>query len=210
MFKISDFKTNINQKGVVKNNKYIATVGMPGYLSGKWSGFDRTLRFRCEAVQMPGLQFASADGPPRLGYGPIERHPYNVNYEDVSLSFLLDAETGIHNFFYDWCNSIFNFKGSGGKGAKDSNGMAFNAFSYEVGYKDSYAANINIDVYHDNGSHLMKATLYEAFPMAFPTQALAWGEGDLMRLTIPFTYMDFKVDYDSRPSSDTPYEPPQA
>lgn len=202
-FNLNDFKSVINYGGALKSSRYEVTIANPPlYIRDRWGSFGRTLKFRCEATRLPGLQFASADGPPRLGYGPIERHPYNVNYEEISLTFIMDAKTEVHKFFYDWCNCIFNFKGKGGTAAKENSGRANGAAVYEVGYKDQYSTDINIDVYKDTGVLAMTATLYKAFPMALPAIPMGWNDSDIVKLTIPFSYLDFDVAYAQHPEQD--------
>ena len=190
-FNLDKFKTAINYGGVLKGSRYEVIIKVPTYLQGKWGRFSDTLMYRCEAARLPGLQFASADGPARLGYGPIERTPYNVNYEEISLTFIMDAKTMVHNFFYDWCNSIFNFNGGGGMNAAT-------AGVYEVGYKNNYATDIDIAVYKDTGKPALKAKLFKAFPMALPAVPMNWNDSDVVKLTIPFTYLDFQIEYEGQ------------
>lgn len=198
-FDLSSFKKEINKRGVLKHSRYEVQIGIPTYLQSRWANYGDMLSFRCEALRLPGMQFASADGPPRLGYGPLERHPYNVNYEEISLTFIMDARTEIHKFFYDWSNSIFNFKGKGGMAAQEGGGPSAinNALVYEVGYKEKYSVDMDINVYKDTGALTMSAKLYKAFPMAMPAIPMAWGDSEIVKLTVPFTYLDFDITYNA-------------
>jgi hypothetical protein len=204
MFNINDFTSSINTKGVLKNNKYIATITLNDghYLSSAGEadqGDVRLFSIRCDSVQLPGVALASADGPPRLGYGPIEKHPYNANFEDISLTFIIDANSRVHKLLYNWVNVIVNFQSSGLNRLSDSTGPMKSA-AYEVGYRNKYAAQLQIDVYRDTGTNdsyqkTMTYKAYNAFPMAFPSAGLNWNEGDILKLNIPFAYTDFSVDY---------------
>ena len=204
MFNIKDFTSSINTKGVLKNNKYIATITLNDghYLSSTGQSDDgdyRLFSIRCDSVQLPGVSLASADGPPRLGYGPIEKHPYNANFEDIALTFMVDANSQIHKLLYNWVNVIVNFQSRGGQELRGSSGPMRSA-AYEVGYRDKYAALLQIDVYRDVGSgdeyqKTMTYKAFNAFPMAFPSAGLNWNEGDILKLSIPFAYTDFSVEY---------------
>ncbi|CAB4143217.1 Bacteriophage T4, Gp19, tail tube [uncultured Caudovirales phage] len=219
MFRIRDFTASINTSGVLKNNKYIASVTLPPghYLSSELNTGDNTLfSIRCDSVQLPGVAIASADGPPRLGYGPIEKHPYNANFEDVALTFIVDANSRIHRMLHKWVNVIVNFEHSKGtiKGAGERGGT-MGASGYEVGYRNKYAADIQIDVYRDTGRSTNEKTmtykLYNAFPMAFPSAGLNWNEGDILRINIPFAYTDYSVEYETyndRPNERLPRTQP--
>jgi hypothetical protein len=205
MFKLSEFAASINNKGVLKNNKYIATVFIGGnhYLSSQLNQGDAQLfAIRCDSVQLPGMSIASADGPPRLGYGPIEKNPYSANFEDISLTFIVDANSRIHKMLYSWVNVIVNFSSSKGLTTLDSStSLMNNSAAYEVGYRDRYATDMKVEVYKDVGENTheksMTYTLYKAFPMGFPSNGLSWNEGDVLRLNIPFAYTDYSVEYHS-------------
>jgi hypothetical protein len=208
MRNIRDFTSSINRRGVLKNNKYLAIIsfGNGHYLRSRAnSNLDNEtdlISIRCDSVQLPGLSIASADGPPRLGYGPIQKHPYNVNFEDINLTFIVDANSRVHKMLYDWVNCIVNIKGFGGTNVTDNtNNISGKTWSaYEVGYKDKFSATLQIEVYKDSGEDgkhekTMTFTAYNAFPMAFPSVGLNWNEGDILRLNIPFSYTDYRVDY---------------
>jgi hypothetical protein len=208
MRNIRDFTSSINNRGVLKNNKYIATIalGPDHYLSRRTAGNTNSdvelFSIRCDSVQLPGVSIASADGPPRLGYGPIQKHPYNVNFEDISLTFIVDANSRIHRLLYDWVNCIVNIKGFGGNTLRgNTNNIAGkNWAAYEVGYKQNFSATLEVAVYKDSGvdgnhEKTMTVTAYNAFPMAFPAVGLNWNEGDILRLNVPFSYTDYKIDY---------------
>lgn len=200
---LKDFTTSINRGGVLKNNKYVATIafGRDHYLVnspfGYGTGESALFSIRCDSVQLPGVSIASADGPPRLGYGPVQKHPYNINFEDINLTFIVDSNSVVHRMLYDWVNCIVDFKGLGGTRltTNTSTGRA----AYEVGYKNKFSTDLTVEVYKDNGEsgHVkaMTVTAYQAFPMAFPSVGLNWAEGDILKLSIPFSYTDYTVSY---------------
>lgn len=203
MFRINEFVSSINEKGVLKNNKYFATITLNNnhYLSNLFDGEDkRLITIRCDSVQLPGISMASADGPPRLGYGPMERHPYAAMFEDIQLTFMTDADSVIHRFFYEWVNVIVNFRGQGADNLIQRSGPG-NSSAYEVGYRNRYSALLQIDVFRDDesGEGTPRKTLtykaFNAYPMAFPSNGLSWGDGDILRLNVPFAYTDYTVDY---------------
>jgi hypothetical protein len=199
-FKLSDFIADTNKNGVLKENKFIATFVVPDYLTGR-SGYSmHDLSLRCESATIPGLQFASVDGPPRFGYGPIEFNPYNVVYEDVYLTVLLDSKGTEHRFFYDWMNTIVNFHSQGQSligAAKAPVGPVPGMATYEVGYRDKYSTNFNIDIYDDNDHDKPSLTFkaYNSFPKIITPLQLSWEATDLLRLQIIMTYTDFEVEY---------------
>lgn len=196
---IRDFTTSINEKGVLKNNRFEAqfSFGRDSYMDSS-PALDRgLLSIRCDSATLPGVSFATADGPPRLGYGPVEKHPYNPMFDDLTLSFMVDAGGQIHKMFYDWAGSIVNFEGYGARTLNTSSTLnPTPAKAYEVGYRDKYAATLTVRVMGTTNSRPITVTAYNVFPMALPQLNMNWSEGDILRLNVPFAYTDFTVIYD--------------
>lgn len=219
MFKIGDFMSEIGSSGVLRTNRFLVSFTAPyylrqagrrtsaGFLDKDGSGGSNLERMslRCESVQMPGMSFATIDGPPRPGYGPIESIPYNTIFDDITLTFVVDARSDVHRFFYKWMNSVVNFTSKGQSKLKDAIGPVSGMKTYEVGYKDNYVTDLTIDVYDAAGRNgtsvkVMSAKVYRAFPKVLPTFDLAWGSNDdVVKLSIPFTYTDFDVQYFNQP-----------
>lgn len=199
MFSINDFKASINTRGILRSNKYLVSFKIPEYLQGRYTTDDqRLISIRCESVSLPGFSFLSADGPPRYGYGPVEKNPYVPGFDGLSLTFILDSKNRIYELFYDWTMSIVNYDGRGGTNMR--NGTSWKP--YEVGYKSLYQTDLNISVYDGNksetstsesGNLVMNAKVYAAFPMGIPSNPLSWESTDAMKLTIPFAYTDFRI-----------------
>jgi len=196
MFNITNFRSSINDRGILRTNKYVVQFKAPNYLAGKYSSTD-LMSIRCENVSIPGFDFASADGPPRMGYGAIEKHPYVPGFSGMSLTFLMDSKSEIYNFFYDWTMSIVNFNGKGGTNYRNGTWKP-----YEVGYKKDYQTELNISVYDGAkkegsskvaGNEILSLKVWAAFPLGLPSIPLAWESTELMRLTIPFSYTDFEM-----------------
>jgi hypothetical protein len=221
-FNISKFTTEINKKGVLTTNRFLVTFGFPQnhYLRNidekAFLNTDdqKSITLRCEAVQFPGMSFATADIAPRAGYGPQESNPYGVIYDDVTLVFIVDAKSKIHDFFYSWVNSIVNFNAKG-QGFNITGGP-LNSYAYEVGYKDNYVSTISIDVFEEiksneredasgtsvpfegAGVKSMTAKMYRAFPKMLTPIDLNWGNEGYVKFAVPFTYTDFNVEYYSK------------
>lgn len=203
MFSIKDFRSSINKGGILRPNKYIVEFSVPEYLKPRYSSGNLSLMsLRCESVNIPGFSFASKDGPPAFGYGPVEKHPYVPGFDGITLTFLLDSKNKIYKFFYDWTMSIVNYDGRGGTNMRNSSGST-SWKPYEVGYKSKYQTDLSIHIYDGNknektnseaGNRVMTIKLYSAFPMGLPSNQLSWESTDVMRLPIPFSYTDFGID----------------
>lgn len=186
---IENFRSEINKNGVLKTNKFLVKINPPNSLKGRDT---RPIELRCDNIQWPGVSFATLDTPPRAGYGATEVIPYAPIFEDITMTFIVDKNSETHRFFYNWMNTVINMKSIGQsllqKGA------------YEVGYKDAYSTDININVYDDQGvedkNKVMMATLYRAFPRTMPSFDLSWANNDeIMKLNVQFTYTDYFITY---------------
>lgn len=195
---IRNFTASINDKGVLKNNRFEAQFGFgaDSYLRSSPALDGGLMSIRCDSATLPGVSFATADGPPRLGYGPAERHPYNPMFDDLTLTFMIDAGSQIHKMFYDWVSCIVNFEGYGGQTLNSPSTLnPTPARAYEVGYRDKYAATLTLKIFSVTGARPMTFEAFNVFPMALPQMSMNWSEGDILRLNIPFAYTDFKVTY---------------
>lgn len=153
MFSINEFKSNIDQKGVLQNNRFIVDFGLPEYLKLDRGYEDQQLvSLRCEAASIPGISITTIDMP-RIGFGPLEFQAHNFTQSDIVLTFLVDAHGSVPKLFYDWLNTIVNFQVSKGhSGLNRVVGLsgvekAYQSGAYEVGFKDDYSVNLNITVY---------------------------------------------------------------
>lgn len=206
---ISDFQSSINSKGVLQANRFTCSFNIPSYLRENNAlnpEQQKLITLRCEAATFPGMSITTMDQP-RLGYGPLEYMPHNATLDDVTLTFLVDAFGDIHKLFYEWFNVIVNIQGSRGQSRLNTTtryGNGGSAAPFEVGYKDSYKTDIEIKVFdkYAEEREVMKVTMFKAYPKVLPSMNLAWGSDDeLIRLSIPFVYTDFHVEYRDTGSS---------
>lgn len=207
---LNGFIADVNKEGMLLENKFLVTFSAPKYLTDSTSPLAKyksiynhteLLTLRCEAATVPGLQFAGIDGPPRIGYGPIEYHPYNVVYDDIFLTFALDAKGTIHKFFYDWLNCIVNFHAQGQSNLdKNGTGIVSDMSPYEVGYKKDYSVELSIDIYTGvEADHKSAITVraYKAFPKAITPLNLNWESGQPIKIQLAMAYTDFDITYNS-------------
>lgn len=200
-FNIKTFKANINDFGYVKNNKFEVFVQAPKFLQGKkikidkqevnFNDLNKMMRFRIDQVKSPSVSLMSIDTN-RYGIGPTQKMPFNALYYDTSFYVLLDKNTHLWDFWYNWTNGIFNFNG------QEPNGN--NLFlggripNYTVEYKDEYTSTMVIVIYNDVGEIVKTINLYDAFPSHMREVLLRWNDNaDLMRLILTITYSSYSI-----------------
>ena len=186
-FSISDFKTNMDKRGVIRNHSYMLMVNPPPTLSS----YDTAqLTLRCDSVNMPGINLMTQDGLYRYGYGPAEVMPHNVAFTPLTASFIVDRAASQYTFFNLWMNKIFDMDMQGGILRNDPNSSG--GQPYEVEYKDNYATNMNLFVYNETTDRVIELTFQEAYPMIMQDTMLGWATtGDVVRLQVTFAYKVF-------------------
>ena len=196
---IGRFRAEINKNGVLQNNKYEVLITAPKYIIGNVgdeigvSGTDLTLR--CISAQLPGASIATIDSHPRYGYGPIDPMPYSFTTNDCMMTFLLDSNSKVHRFFYNWNNYVVNTRAIGMSDLSLPTGKK-GWKPFEVGYKSDYATTIQVSLFDNAGRRVAIASLYNAWPKTLPPFDVSFeNTNDLIKLPIDFAYSDFEWDH---------------
>lgn len=149
------------------------------------------ITLRAERINQPGVQLMTSTVR-RHGIGPMEKKPYSVAFNDVTISFIGDARGIIHQFFYVWFSSIIGFDNIPHAGApRDS----FYGKPFELSYRDSYKTTIDIITYDEIQKKIGVVKLYNAYPIAMGEVQRDWsGVNDLVRIPITFTYSHWAYD----------------
>lgn len=200
-FNIQNFKENLNSYGYIKNNKFEVFVQAPKFMIGKFlrvnnretsiNEANNLLRYRIEQVRVPGVNLLSTDVA-RYGIGITTKTPYSAQLYDTTISVLLDKNTDLWDFWYNWINGIFNFNGQEPNGNNIFNGGRIPTYTTE--YKDEYSTNMMIVLYDDSKEVVKTINLYEAFPTSISQVPLGWNDTqDLLRLSISITYSNYSI-----------------
>lgn len=199
-FNIDRFKENLNSFGYIKNNKFEVFVQIPKFLQNKTmkiggretsiNGIDRLLKFRIDRVNTPGVSLMSIDTN-RFGNGPTQKMPFNAQFFDTNFNILLDRNTDLWDFWYNWTNGIFNFNGNEPNGNNPFAGGRIPTYLTE--YKDEYVSTMMIVLYDDTGRTVKTINLYEAFPSSIKEIPLSWKDETLINLAITVTYSSFTI-----------------
>lgn len=183
-FNVSDFKARVSGlNGLMRPNLFgLVITHNP---TGIEKGTAENVGLLCNAVNLPGVSFATSDVQ-RQGYGPLERRAANAIFPAVSATFMLDNKGQVLEFFNFWAKSISSFAHQMGELSVDpDNGGSIG----EVGYYDEYAKNIDIFVYEPTGSKITKYTLVEAYPAVIGDLAMGWRQNDeIAELQVQFNY----------------------
>jgi hypothetical protein len=143
------------------------------------------------------VQVLEEENIARFGYGPVEKVPYSMQFNDLSLVWLVDKRSELINFFYQWMNTITSYETNGTNSiVQKSERPGLNMYSgYEVGYKDEYACpELSIRVYDRLLNTVTEYILYDVFPINIQSQNLGWNqENEAQKLNVTFAFTNMRT-----------------
>lgn len=179
MFNINEFKSRIDRfNGPILNSLFVVEIGsinVPNVVS------TNDLRFFCQAVTVPGINFELTQYRAK-GVGFPEFMPVSATPDNLNCTFMLDSNHNVITFFHRWANSIINVGGSAGS---NQSGLD----SREINYKSDYVSTLSIK--HFSVSDQSKFYRYDfegVFPSQIGSQTLSWADSSVSTLTVNFSY----------------------
>lgn len=210
LFNIADFKGSTNRSaGFMKPSKFtIVFPTPPGLIGGQDSTFITTatnyIQYKIDAVTSPGIDF-NLHSVRRFGYGPIEKKPFGLMFNECQLSVMCGGEGEEWTFFRRWTNLILNYH-RGYNIATQTNDDPYNIGSatgaggysqavYEVAYKSDYMVDFAIMGFRDDGTEVLRTILREAYPISVTPLRYDWSDGArVLKFNILMTYIDHYQD----------------
>ena len=184
-FKISEFKTSIGN--LVRPNLFNATLNgyskiVGGTDSGTFPDIVNTFKFRCEKAELPGRTLATSEDA--VGGGPSLKLPYDVTYNDMTLSIICSTDMKEREFFEIWMDKII------GRGGRENAGL--------VSYYADYALGVSLKVEQldEAGRTLISYTLNDIYPTALTPMNASWEETNTYQrfgVTLAYRYHTYEV-----------------
>ena len=165
----SPIKTFFNSfTDVAKPSRFEVTIGPKTYNNISSS----ELILRCETAELPSRTYATAEQ--KFGSNPVEKFPYQVQFNDLNLTFIVDDDMLAKYFFDGWLEAVIP------------------SSNYNPNYKDSYSATINIRQYKNNDDFSYSVNLFEAYPTSVNQLDLDWSAEGHHKLTVVFAYTSWQ------------------
>lgn len=186
-FNINNFRSNINTGGYLQTNKFSVVISVPPKSIYLGPTSSQHLSFRADEVRVPGasLDIASIH---RYGIGPNQKFPFNVNFTDITISFIDDASASIWHMMNTWMRAIFGY------GNNNISSMNKNSQNYQLLYKDEYCSTIQINVFNNYGAQVQMIELIDAFPISLNDVTLSWGNNNnLYKTHATFNFRDYNA-----------------
>ena len=180
------------------SNQYQVTIsGFTGslkeYLGSRYNLPSRyssgsNIGIMCSDATLPGSSFATLEVADN--YQGIKQHvPHFRNYIDSEFSFYVDVKHNTLKFFEGWMDYISGDDNPKVNNSKDE--AYYRRFNYpmdsqgKVGYKCNTISVVKFD---KNGKNLLGYEFINCFPKALNTTAVAYGQADVMKVTVTFAY----------------------
>ena len=123
MRSLNEFKANLEKFGTVRQSRFDVTISDIIY--------SRDLAFRCESVNIPGIQILTKDFS-LYGGQPIVKIPNGRSNEEIQMTFLAMQDMRDRYIFEEWISEISDFE------------------TNNVAYYDKVAKDISITIYNEN------------------------------------------------------------
>jgi hypothetical protein len=192
-FDVQEFKSVIQDFGLMRNNKFLVQFALPPKLTSVLSETNsgQILSMFCKAAPLPGIGILTQDIY-RYGYGPIERRPYGTVVNDIMFHFYVDGSNIIRKWFRNWIRIIINPDSA--KGINSTFPLT-GQNAYEVGYKEDYAVDVRVVLFTPEGLPKISVTLIEAYPNYIGDIHQDWDDRNTnMLLPISLTFRDWYED----------------
>lgn len=176
MFSYDNFRELVKSDGMAKLNRFYCLIAMPraGNLNLEKYMYDsggsskrRNLHVLCKSVSIPGMQIASS---PIRYTGEIFNAPYDRTFGPASLTFYVDRQFYVKQFFDEWMSLIQN------------------PFNRTMGYYNDFISQIRIAAMDKNDTDTYHIILHDAHPKSMSTITLDQGTNGIMEITVDFDF----------------------
>ncbi len=176
-FSINDFLAQLNKSGVAYSSLFEVQVTPPSGLQvgGQSAVNTSDMVYRAQNVNWPGRGITAAE---LKYYGPTQKIAMDSTFNDVTVEFLLSESLYEYDFFESWQDiAVGKYRES-----SDVNADAWLRFF------DDYKGTVTISHFNEREQLKYKVNLVDAFPINVGDIQRDWGQNDLIRVPITFTY----------------------
>lgn len=161
---IQKFVAQVKANGMARTNRYAVNIAPPQKLV---SGNLENILLFCDQIQLPGANYSTVEN--RI-YGEFRQVPYEKLYDSCSLTFYVDNDMKVKEFFDNWMNLIAN--------------PVQRNYNY---YKD-YIGDVDIQVQDINDKKKYQLHMYECYPKNISSIQMDYASKDVMKLTVEMQY----------------------
>jgi hypothetical protein len=173
---LKDFISEVKARGLASPNKFKVNIALPQKFSlderdlrnGERNANHRMIQMFCDQAQLPDLNISTSQ---TRTYGEIREMPYENLYGNINMSFYVDSDYIVKDFFDRWIMSI-----------SDPNTRHFNY------YNDYISPNIDIIMMNNNQSAVYGVKLFECYPKQLQAVSLDYASKDIVKVSVSMNY----------------------
>jgi len=167
---LKDFISEVKTRGLANPNKFKVNIAFPN-----GPAFDalritdyKMIQMFCDQAQLPDLNVSTSQ---TRTYGEIREMPYENLYGNINMSFYVDSDYIVKDFFDKWILSISD--------------PITRHFNY---YNDYISPNIDIIMMNNNQSTVYGVTLFECYPKQLQAVSVDYASKDIVKVSVSMNY----------------------
>jgi hypothetical protein len=164
MASLNDFISSVKDTGMMRTSRYSVIFPESTALD---SANANLLGMYCEQVNLPGLNIQTN---PCLTYGETREMPYQRLFESITLSFYVDSNMRVKQYFDDWMIRVQN------------------PMDRTINYYNDYVKDVTIVVEDLDNKPKYTIVLRECYPKTMNSIQLDYASKDVMKLSVTFVY----------------------
>lgn len=165
---LSSFIQNVKSEGLSKSNRYLVVFNCPNSIKMMNANNIGTYCLFCEQTELPGISYATKGV---RTFGEVRETPYDKVSKEILLSFYVDANLELKQFFDAWGNSI----------------MKVNSRTWNY-YVDYITPQIDISVLDTSNNTVYIVSLFECYPKSISPVSIGYANNDVMKLNVSMQY----------------------
>jgi len=164
---LADFISEVKTRGLANPNKFKVNIAVP---QSVFIGINdhKMLQMFCDQAQLPDLNISTSQ---TRTYGEIREMPYENLYGNINMSFYVDSDYIVKDFFDKWIMSISD--------------PITRHFNY---YNDYISPNIDIIMMNNNQSAVYGVKLFECYPKQLQAVSLDYASKDIVKVSVSMNY----------------------
>lgn len=162
---LDKFIAEVKSQGLARSNRYVVKFTPP--LAGLDSKVPQTLSLFCDQVQLPGMNFSTAQN---RTYGEFREIPYEKLFDNLNMSFYVDKNMYVKRVFDNWMEAIQN------PGTRTFN------------YYKNYTTGMDIEVHDLMDRITYVVSLWECYPKTIGAIQMDYASKDVMKMSVTMQY----------------------
>ena len=168
---ISDFVSRMKTGGMARTNRYSIVLTNPKSVVAYVQDMEKILLF-CDSINLPGININTAQ---IRTFGEMREMPYEFNYDPIQVSFYVDGQMLIKDYFDQWINSIQRGE--------------TRTLNY---YKQYICPQMQIYVEDVQDKKTYEVELYEVYPKTVSPIQMGYDQKDIMKIQVTFMFKYWK------------------